>query len=145
VVVTDALPAEATFVGCTIVAPATGSCSASAGVVTATLNGWINAGATAEVQVTVTVNGTASGTLSDVAGATYRDGLGNPFPGVTASDVNTVMPLPPTPPPDLPNTSAAQPGSLDPVRAAWLGLGLAALLVAVLLPLEGTFRRPRVF
>ncbi|HEV7199837.1 MAG TPA: DUF11 domain-containing protein [Candidatus Limnocylindria bacterium] len=145
VVVTDALPAEATFVGCTIVAPATGSCSASAGVVTATLNGWINAGATAEVQVTVTVNGTASGTLSDVAGATYRDGLGNPFPGVTASDVNTVNPLPPTPPPDLPNTSAAQPGTLDPVRAAWLGLGLAALLVAVLLPLEGTFRRPRVF
>jgi uncharacterized repeat protein (TIGR01451 family) len=142
VVVTDALPAETTFVGCTIVAPATGTCSASAGVVTATLSGWINAGATAEVAVTVTVNGTASGTLSDVAGATFRDGLGNPFPGVSASDVNTVNPAPP---PTLPNTSAGQPGTLDPVRAAWLGLGLVALLVAVILPIGGTTRRPRAF
>jgi uncharacterized repeat protein (TIGR01451 family) len=45
VVVSDTLPAGVTFTGCTIVAPATGTCSESAGVVTASLTSWINAGA----------------------------------------------------------------------------------------------------
>ena len=139
VVVTDTLPAAATFQGCAIVAPATGSCSASAGVVTATLNGWINAGATAAVEVTVTVSSTASGTLEDNAAATYADGLGNDFPGVTASDVNTVVPAPP----GLPNTGTDVPGASDPVRAAWLSLGLAALMVAGFLPFVEARRRVR--
>jgi uncharacterized repeat protein (TIGR01451 family) len=130
VVITDALPPGVTFTGCEIVAPATGTCSESAGVVTASLNGWINAGAGAQIVIHVTVNPGATGTLSDLATVSYTDALGNPFPPVTASDTDTVVM-----PPALPNTATA-----GPVEA----LGLAAgLLVAVALIADVNLRSNR--
>jgi hypothetical protein len=113
-------------------APATGSCGASLGVVTASLNGWINAGAGAQVAVTVTVDPAASGSLTDIATVAYADGLGHAFPVVTASDVDVVLP-------PLPNTA------LDvPLH----GLGLAAvvglaLAVALDVNLRSNRRRAR--
>jgi uncharacterized repeat protein (TIGR01451 family) len=120
VVVSDQLPTGTTFVGCAFVAPAIGSCSASAGVVTATMAGWLNAGATATVEITVTVDLDASGSLTDVATVTYGDGLGNPFPAVTASDVDVLLP-------GLPNTSMAP--SLQALALAVVaGIALAVAL-----------------
>lgn len=115
VVVSDTLPAGTTFASCSIVAPASGSCSESAGVVTATLTGWINAGATATVQVSVTVDAGATGTLTDQASVAYEDVLGNVFPVVNASDVDTVNPV------TLPNTSVGpSPAMLGAVAATFL-------------------------
>jgi uncharacterized repeat protein (TIGR01451 family) len=99
VVITDTIPTNSTYVSCAIVAPATGSCSQSAGVVTTTLTGWINAGASAAVRITVTVDPTATGTITNGATVSYRDVLGNPFPAVSASDVDTAGPPLPTPTP----------------------------------------------
>jgi len=96
VVVTDAIPTNSTFQDCTIVPPATGSCSESMGVVTATLDGWINAGNSAAVEITVTVDPDATGMVSNAASMTFEDVLRNPFPAVTASDVDSVGPLAPT-------------------------------------------------
>ncbi len=115
VTLTDLLPANTTFVSCGFVAPATGTCSQVAGTVTATLSGWMNAGTSAQVQVTVTVDSDATGTLTDQASATYKDVLGNPFPAVSATDVDTVLP------PTLPNTSmGTSPVVLGGVAATFL-------------------------
>jgi uncharacterized repeat protein (TIGR01451 family) len=127
VVVTDTLPAGVTFQGCTILAPASGTCGEAGGVVTATLNGWINAGTGAQVEVTVTVDASTTGTITDVAVAAYEDGLGNPFPPVTANDANVVLP-------PLPNTATDLP--LD-------ALGLAAVLVVALAVLADVNLRSR--
>ncbi len=115
VVLTDLLPADTTFVSCGFVAPTTGTCSEAAGTVTATLSGWMNAGTSAQVQVTVTVDADATGTLTDQASATYEDVLGNPFPAVSATDVDAVLP------PTLPNTSiGTSPAVLGGVAATFL-------------------------
>jgi uncharacterized repeat protein (TIGR01451 family) len=149
VVVTDTIPANSTFGGCTIVAPATGSCSQSLGVVTATLGGWINAGDSADVEITVTVDPAATGTVSNNAAAGFEDVLGNPFPAVTASDVDSVGPPVPTPTPTpsptpIPNPTPAQtpiasvPNTgVDGIRgeqgaASDLGALVGVLLVALL-------------
>jgi uncharacterized repeat protein (TIGR01451 family) len=130
VVVTDTLPAGVTFLGCTIVAPATGTCGQAGGVVTATLSGWINAGSGAQVQVTVRVDAGASGTLTDVAAVTYGDGLGNPFPEVTASDADVVLP-------PLPNTAMDAPVA----ALAVVAIVIVALAVLVDLNLRSNRRR----
>jgi uncharacterized repeat protein (TIGR01451 family) len=136
VVVSDVLPAGVTFTGCTIVAPATGTCSESAGVVTANLNNWINAGAGAMIQITVTVNANATGTLADIATVSYEDVLGNPFPDVTAADSDTVV-VPPT----LPNTAMAG-GPFEALALAALLLVGIAILADV--NLSSNRRRARV-
>ena len=133
VVVSDTLPASTTFGSCTIVAPASGTCTASGGVVTATLSGWINAGATATIEVMVRVDPAATGTITDVASATYEDGLGNPYPEVTASDVNSVLP---PPPPTLPNTS------MDGVPGGAIALA-AVVLLAVAVMADANLRSNR--
>jgi len=121
VVVSDVLPAGTTFATCAIVAPATGTCTESAGIVTATLGGWINAGATATIQVSVTVNAGATGTLTDQASVAYKDVLGNVFPGVTASDVDAVNPV------TLPDTNIGpSPAGLGAAAACFL-IGFAIL------------------
>jgi len=103
------------------VAPATGTCTESAGVVTATLGGWIDAGATATIQVSVTVNAAATGTLTDQASVAYKDVLGNVFPVVTASDVDAVNPV------TLPDTSSGpSPAGLGAAAACFL-IGFAIL------------------
>jgi len=96
VVITDAIPTNSSFVSCTIVLPATGSCDESAGVVTATLDDWINAGDTAEVDVTVAVDLDATGTVTNDASVSFADVLGNVWPAVMASDVDTAGPPAPT-------------------------------------------------
>jgi uncharacterized repeat protein (TIGR01451 family) len=149
VVVTDTIPPNSTFGGCTVVAPATGSCAESLGVVTATLDDPINAGASVDVEVSVTVDIDASGTVSNDASVAYEDVLGNPFPAVTASDVDSVgAPLPTptptaspsptpastpaqTPPPTVPDTGAGAllgEGGGGSEIGALLGLALFALL-----------------
>jgi uncharacterized repeat protein (TIGR01451 family) len=136
VVVTDAIPTNTTFTGCTIVPPDTGSCSeSSSGVVTATLGSWIDAGATARVEVTVTVDNDASGSVINDASVAFADVLGNPYPAVAASDTDSVGPPVPTPDPD-PTPAASVPLLPDtgvhrtpPTSSVNVGL-LALMLVA---------------
>ncbi len=61
VVLSDQLPAGVSFVGCAFASPATGGCDASGGTVTGTLTGWINAGASITLDVTVTVQSESAG------------------------------------------------------------------------------------
>ena len=91
VVVRDTLPAGETFVSCTVLAPATGTCTQSGGVVTATLSGEVDAGALARVRVVTTVNPTATGTLTHAFTADYTDGLGNAYQQVTATESDDVV------------------------------------------------------
>lgn len=143
VVVTDTLPTNTTFVSCAITAPAAGTCGESVGVVTATLNDWIDAGASAGVAITVAVDLAATGTVTNGVAAVYEDALGNPFPEVSASDVDTVGPPVPaaTPIPTaapsvpLPDTGIGDVGSDEPgvpVVGAVVGALLGGLLVALL-------------
>lgn len=143
VVITDTIPTNSTYASCAIVAPATGTCSQSLGVVTATLNNWINAGGSAAVQITVTVDPVATGTITNSASVTFEDVLGDPFPAVPASDVDTAgPPLPtatptPTPTPtaaaSVPNAAmAAGHGDQWPTTAASV---LVAILIVGLLGL----------
>ena len=154
VIIRDTIPTNSTYVSCAIVAPATGSCGQNLGVVTATLGGWINAGASAAVQITVKVDPLATGTVSNGASVTFKDVLGDPFPAVTASDVDTAgPPVPtatptptPTPTPSptatssVPNT--AMPSSRDD-QAATAVLAAVGILAVGLLGLAslGTRRR----
>ena len=145
VVVTDTVPTNSTFVGCTIVLPARGSCSESSGVVTATLDDWMNAGGSTQVQVTVSVDGDATGTVSNETSVAFEDVLGNPFPAVAASDVDSVGPPvapSPTPAPSftlLPDTSVdgGRPATFDATSL------LVSALVALLGPSWLAIRRLR--
>jgi uncharacterized repeat protein (TIGR01451 family) len=91
VVVKDTLPAGETFVSCSVLAPATGTCTQAAGVVTATVASEVDAGAAAKVRVVTTVGATASGTLTHAFTVDYADGLGNPFPQISAGDSDDVV------------------------------------------------------
>jgi hypothetical protein len=100
-------------------------------VVTATLDDWINAGDSADVQITVTVDLDATGTVSNGAGATFEDVLGNPFPEVTASDVDTVGPPAPTPTPTaIPSVPDA---GMDGTRGKEGAIAVGGALVAILI------------
>ena len=92
VVVTDTIPAGFTYTGCSIPTPTQGTwtCSQAAGVVTFTQTGWINRGAAAVLRVTGTVNQGVTGSITNTARIDYTDGLGNAFPQVTATDVDTI-------------------------------------------------------
>lgn len=139
VVISDTIPTNSTFVSCAIVAPATGTCGESLGVVTATLDDWINAGDSATVQITVTVDPAAIGIITNDASVAFEDALGNPFPAVTASDVDTAGPPAPTPTPTpSPTATASVPDAGMPdhrgdrgataVVAATLGVLIVGLL-----------------
>ncbi len=94
VVVSDTIPTGTTYASCSVVTPASGtwSCSQSGGVVTFTQTGWINAGAAASLQVRIAVNQGATGTITNTARVDYKDALGNAFPTLTATDVDTLTP-----------------------------------------------------
>lgn len=156
VVVTDPLPAGLTFVSCAFQVPAIGTCTQIGGTVTASLTGWINAGSSATLHITVVVAAGAVGPLTNVASVTYEDGLGNAQASVSASDTDAVnisapsptptptpsatsspsptplpaAPTPAAPSPSIPNTSfsAAQPAGLDPA-----GFVVAVMVLAVAL------------
>jgi uncharacterized repeat protein (TIGR01451 family) len=110
VVVHDILPAGVTYQSCGSPVPAQGTwaCSESGGNVTFTQNGWINAGAAAQLTVTARVNQGASGSIVNNATADYKDQIGDPFLQVAASDTDTVVPAA-----DL---SIAKTDSADPVN-----------------------------
>ena len=91
VVVKDTLPAGETFTSCSVLAPATGTCTHSGGVVTATLTSEVDAGSTAKVRVISTVSPTAAGTLTHSFTVDYADGLGNAFAQVTATESDSVL------------------------------------------------------
>ena len=95
VVVLDTLPSQFTFQSCAIPTPAQGtwSCSESGGVVTFTQTGWIDAGDAAELTVTATVDQGATGSKTNTVMADYTDLIGNPFPQVSATDVDTILPV----------------------------------------------------
>jgi len=148
VVVTDEIPTNSMFVACTVVLPATGSCSESSNVVTATLDGWIHAGGSARVEVTVLVDPDASGTVANDASVAFEDVLGNRFPAVTASDVDSVGPpaatLGPTPSasiPLLPNTSADTTPTFRTSRVDLGALLVGALFAGSLVAVYGRRRR----
>lgn len=87
VVLTDNLPAGATFVNCT------GGCT-GAGPVTWNL-GIVPAGATANLTLTIAVPASAPGTVfTNNASAAYQDSLGNTFPPATAQDTTTSVGAP---------------------------------------------------
>ena len=91
VVLTDTLPANAAFVSATINGPFTGTVNQVAGVLTATIDGAVNAGASGTVTVTVRVNpNVTSGSVTNAVSLSYADGLGNPYAPVTDSDTDTV-------------------------------------------------------
>jgi uncharacterized repeat protein (TIGR01451 family) len=116
VVATDTLPPQATFSSCAIQAPATGTCSENAGVVTANLDGWLNAGESATIDVSVAVLPGATGTLTNTVGVVYTDSLGNAFPSESATDVDDVVapPLTPEPTPTPTPTPAPTPTPTPP-------------------------------
>lgn len=99
----------------------------------ATLDDWINAGDSVQVKITATVDSDATGIVSNDVRATFEDALGNPFPEVTASDVDTAgPPLPtavptPTPIPSLPDAG------MNAGRGEQGGMAVAGALVAILM------------
>ena len=108
VVISDTIPTNSSYVSCAFVAPATGTCGETLGVVTATIGGWIDAGDSAALQITVTVDPLATGTITNGASATFVDALGNPFPAVIAS-TSTPPGRRSRPPPQLRLRSRAPP------------------------------------
>ncbi len=86
----DTLPAGVTFQSCAFVAPATGSCTAAGGVVTAALDGVLVAGASAQLQVVASVDPGATGSLENTVAVTSSDSYGNPSPPLTATDTDVV-------------------------------------------------------
>lgn len=91
VAISDALPANAAFVSCAWVAPATGSCGlGSPGTASGALTGVLPAGGVAHLQVVVTVDAAATGTVVNAATASYDDAFGQVFPTVTAMDTDAV-------------------------------------------------------
>ncbi len=94
VVATDTIPSGTGFVGCTFVAPAVGTCTASGGVVTAALDGPLVAGASVSFEVVVDVDETGLPfpvpPLTNAVSVAFEDSLGNTFLPVTATDIDTV-------------------------------------------------------
>ena len=92
VTVTDPLPVGLAFGSCSWQPPASGTCSASGGVVTASLSGALNAGATATLRVTADVLPAAfPGPVVNTASVSFRDSYGHPFTPVTATDTDGVV------------------------------------------------------
>ena len=88
--------AGTTFVSCSWQSlPATATeaapCSETGGTVTASLDGWLDAGSNAILEIEVTVDsGTEGTTLTNDATATYEDGIGRTYAPVTATDDTVV-------------------------------------------------------
>ena len=90
VVITDTLPTNSSFVSCAFVAPATGICSETAGVVTFTKTGDLDAGASFQVEVEVQVDTDAAGQLTNTTFVAYEDNIGNAFESPDATDVDDI-------------------------------------------------------
>jgi uncharacterized repeat protein (TIGR01451 family) len=92
VVITDDLPSPLEFASCSVVAPATGTCTHDAGTVTANLEGALSAGASAQIRIAVSVPESATTqTIVNTASVTYQDSYGNSFVPIEASDTDDVV------------------------------------------------------
>ncbi|MEI8307796.1 MAG: DUF11 domain-containing protein, partial [Chloroflexales bacterium] len=95
VVLRDTIPTNTAFVGCTMVSPATGTCTLApaTGIVTFTPSGSVAPGASGQVRVTVQVNAGATGGDVVVNAVTldYQDSAGNAKLQQSASDTDTVQ------------------------------------------------------
>jgi len=89
VVLTDTLPPQVSFLNCT--AP-NGTCTHSSGTVVYTRTNQLNHNATDTITITVKVNPslTSSVTFTNTAVLDYKDGFGNQYPQVQASDSVTI-------------------------------------------------------
>jgi uncharacterized repeat protein (TIGR01451 family) len=131
VTVVTTLPPGATLLGCTVVAPRTGTCTAEGERATVRLDGSLDAGEAAAVTLRVRQpSDPASPDLTLTTGATYRDALGNAYPPPSASDVDVVvLPAPPAPTPPAPAPPApappAPPATAQDVVAQGTGADLA--------------------
>ena len=90
VTITDTLPANVTYVSCTFVPAAAGTCGESGGTVTGTVTGPLVAGETVRLRVVATVDATASGSIVNIASVAADDSFGNTLPTLTATDTDTV-------------------------------------------------------
>lgn len=95
VTIVDTLPANTTYVAgsCAINPPYTGTCAHAGGIVTYTITEAVNAGASGSVRASVTVNAGATGSVVNNVTLSYDDGLGNPFPPISASDTDIIPAL----------------------------------------------------
>ncbi len=90
--ISDPLPAPLQFVSCAVRPPDTGTCSENAGVISATLDGALVAGAAAVVDVEVAIPAAAvSQSVTNTATVGFTDSYGNPFPPVTGADTDTIV------------------------------------------------------
>lgn len=90
VVLTDALPSNTTYVGCSIDAPFTGTCAQNGGSVVYQLDGLVVAGAHGSVKLTVKVNADATGSITNSVTITGKDMLGNNVPPASDTDIDTI-------------------------------------------------------
>ncbi len=90
VVLQDTLPTNTTYVSCAIPV-ADGSCSQANGVVTYTLSHTVAAGASGQVQTTVTVNTGTISTVVNTVTLNYKDSAGNAKTPVSASDTDQIV------------------------------------------------------
>jgi uncharacterized repeat protein (TIGR01451 family) len=89
-VIADTLPPHTIFQSCAIDAPYSGSCTLSAGVVTYTLNGKVNAGAGGSVRLALlTAPDIPPGPVRNDVTLSYRDDLGNLFLA-NGSDIDAI-------------------------------------------------------
>jgi uncharacterized repeat protein (TIGR01451 family) len=94
VVIRDTIPTNTTFDSASVVAPFTGACSFSAGVVTCNVVENVAAGASGSVTVTVLVNDPAAGaTVVNNATLDYTDVLGARYPQERTSDTDQLPSL----------------------------------------------------
>ncbi|MGQ9741340.1 hypothetical protein [Chloroflexus sp.] len=89
VVLTDTLPADVSFQNC--VAP-NGTCTHSGGTVIYTRSGPLNYNGSDTITITVQINPslTSSVTLTNTAVLDYRDGFGNQYPQLQATDTTVI-------------------------------------------------------
>ncbi|NNJ11264.1 DUF11 domain-containing protein [Chloroflexales bacterium ZM16-3] len=95
IVLNDTISSNTTYMSCSVIAPATGSCIQAGGVVTFTITDNLDIGYSGKVQVKVTVNPGALGTVENTVTLDYEDDSGNSRPQLSASDIDQL------PPPDL--------------------------------------------
>jgi uncharacterized repeat protein (TIGR01451 family) len=92
--ISDPLPGQTSFVGCTLVPASAGSCADNSGIVTWTLSDVLMPGESVSLTLTVDVAAGATGTITNTAQADFDDYLGDSYAPVTATDVDTVDPVP---------------------------------------------------
>ncbi|HEX2913995.1 MAG TPA: sortase [Chloroflexia bacterium] len=113
---TDTLPSNATYQGCAINAPFTGTCTQTGNTVVYNITEPVDPGVSGTASVTVKVNSNATGTVVNTVQVTYTDKKGNPQTPASATDVDTLpTPTPATTPPATTPPVTTPPATTPPV------------------------------